>query len=180
MINIQIINGMLITLAPAFVENILGIKLETGTLLVVLPLGLGVILGNLLLGIENQYIKRRNIILLGFFGIGAGLLSLLLLQVVTYKLTLYFILGFILGIFNAQITAPSHSVLQSHAVDEVRGRVYGTLFMLLQVAATLPTFIAGILADEFSVLAVMALLGVYSVIVGLFLTQQKSGHLSTS
>jgi hypothetical protein len=44
----------------------------------------------------------------------------------------------------------------------------------LQVAATLPTFIAGVLADHLTVLHVMGLLGLYVLIVGVILASYKS------
>jgi MFS family permease len=173
MINIQIINGMLITLAPAFVEKVLGLRLETGSVLVVVPLGLGILLGSLTIGWGGHYYKKRTLVLLGFMGVAASLIGLSFLGFVGPKLPFYFLLGFFAGFFNAYITAPSHSLLQMHALDHVRGRVYGTLYMLLQVAATLPTFIAGILADRLSALQVIGFLGVYTLLAGIYLSKYR-------
>ncbi len=179
MINIQIINGMLITLAPVFVESVLGFKLETGTVLVVLPLALGILAGSLVLGLEGQVLTKRILILIGFFGMGAALVGLSFLGMLPYKLYFYYVLGFLAGMFNAHVFAPSHSLLQIHAVDHIRGRVYGTLYMMLQVAATLPTFIVGILADRMSVLQVIGILGIYVLVIGVFLSRHKLAKLST-
>jgi predicted MFS family arabinose efflux permease len=173
MINIQVINGMLITLAPVFVERVLGLKLETGTAVVILPLAFGILVGSLSLGLEGQRFTKRTLILIGFFGMGLSLLGLSTLNFVENKLPFYFVTGFFAGMFNAHVFAPSHSLLQLHAVDHLRGRVYGALYMLLQVAATLPTFIAGILADRIPVLGVFAILGGYVLLVGMFLLSHK-------
>ncbi len=178
MINIQIINGMLITLAPVFVEKVLGYKLETGTAVVVLPLAAGILIGSLVLGLEGQVFTKRRLILTGFFGMGLALIGLSFLGFFTKPLPIYFVLGFLAGMFNAHVFAPSHSLLQAHAEDQLRGRVYGTLYMMLQVAATLPTFIVGLLADHLTVLKTIGLLGVFVLAVGLFLAWHKSSRLA--
>ena len=180
MIYIQIVNGMLITLAPAFVEQVLGLHLESGTVWVILPLALGILLGSLSLGWSGQILTKRTLILIGFFGMAFSLLSLPLLNLTQNKLPLYYLLGLIAGIFNAHVFSPSHSLLQIHAVDHLRGRVYGALFMMLQVAATLPTFIAGLLADRIPILAVIAFLGIFVFVVGFFLLNHKASKFSST
>src|SRR5207244_2445973 len=57
LIGIQIINGMLITIAPVFMQQALGINLQTGSLLVVAPLGIGILLGALVLGSEEKQLS---------------------------------------------------------------------------------------------------------------------------
>ncbi len=180
MINVQIVNGMLITLAPVFVEKVLGLNLETGTMLVIVPLGVGILAGSLILGLEGRLVTKRTLILTGFFGMGTVLIGMSFLNLVPNKLLLYFVLGFLAGMFNAHIFAPSHSLLQIHALDHLRGRVYGTLYMMLQVAATLPTFIAGVLADRFPVLAVIAMLGAFALAVAFFLLGHKGGKFAST
>lgn len=169
LVAIQVVNGMLITIAPAFIQKLLGFQLEQGMLLMVLPLGLGVLTGALLLGFENKYIEKRNLILAGFLGMGLIVAALAFVDRVSERFVYYAVLAFLLGIFNSHIFAPSHSLLQTHALSNLRGRVYGSLYTLLQIAATLPTFIIGILADQIALFLVVLGLGIALIILGLLL-----------
>lgn len=160
----QLINGMLITLAPALVDKILRLDLERGSFVAVAPLALGIIVGALLLGLESKRLQKRQMIVLGFLGMGLAIASFGALPHVGNRTAFYFVAAFVAGIFNAHIFSPSHSILQSEAADSHRGRVYGALYVLLQAASTLPIFLVGILADLYSVPTVLAGMGI-----GLFL-----------
>lgn len=155
----QVINGMMITLAPALVDKVLGINLETGSFWAILPLGLGVITGALLLGFESRVVSRHGMIIVGFIGKGLGLAALAAITWFSDRLLFYMVIAFITGIFSAHIFSPGHSIMQSEAIESHRGRVYAALYVLLQAAATLPTFIAGILADSFNVQSVFLGMG---------------------
>ena len=165
---IQVINGMLITIAPAFIQQALGIVLEKGAFLVIAPLGFGILVGALMLGYESQFLSKHSIIISGFLGMGAMILALSLVGQLQHKLFFYSIIAGFAGVFNAHIFAPSHSIIQAAAMDHVRGRVYGALYVMLQLAATLPTVIVGVMADRFSTVTVMVGIGTLLLIYGLF------------
>ncbi|MBI2356033.1 MAG: MFS transporter [Candidatus Doudnabacteria bacterium] len=167
----QIINGMLITLAPALVDKLLGINLEKGTFFAIAPLGLGVITGALILGYESRILDRHNMIITGFIGKGLALASLAAIAFFPSRLTFYVVAAFVAGIFNAHIFSPAHSIMQSEAVDSHRGRVYAALYVLLQAAATLPSFIAGIMADSFSLQVVFLGMGLMLLFAAALLTK---------
>jgi MFS family permease len=173
----QIFNGMLITIAPAFVEQVLKIKLETGTFFMIAPLGLGILLGALLLGLEDNYIKRSNLILIGFLGMGITMAAIALTAGEDSR-WIYTILAVLLGYFNAHIFAPSHAILQGHVVEHVRGRIYGSLYVMLQTAATIPTVIIGLLADSFPIWLIMLFFGIVFALTGLLLRAKNPFHFA--
>jgi MFS family permease len=166
---VQIYNGMIITLAPAFVSEVLQINLEEGTLFMILPLAIGILLGSLALGWESRFLTKKLMVRIGFAG--CGLMTFLIaLFIGPENHWLYVILAFILGVFNTYIFAPSHSLLQEHTPEHLRGRIYASLFLLLQLAATLPTVIIGALADYTEIPVILGglglLVGVVSLIIG--------------
>lgn len=168
----QLYNGMVITLAPAYVDNVLGLRLEEGTLFMIGPIGLGVLIGSLFLGIEGQIITKKRLIKAGF--IILGVFTILISIVVSMENRwIYPFLAVFLGIANTHIFAPSHSILQESASDELRGRVYGKLFLLLQMAATLPTVLVGYMADIFSLTTILAALGLLCVGFAILLNASK-------
>jgi len=176
LIFIQIINGMLITIAPAFMKDAIGINLDTGSLLVVAPLGLGILLGALLLGLEEKKFTKQGLVFAGFIGMGVLLVALSFIKhfyFKNYRYEYYAVLGFLIGIFNAHIFAPSHSLLQTYALSHLRGRIYGSLYVLLQIAGTMPTVIIGLLADRLPITYIATILGLLLVVFGLSLRLQN-------
>jgi MFS family permease len=158
LVSVQVYNGMIITLAPAFVSNVLKRNLEQGTLFMILPLAVGILLGSLALGWEGKFLSKKLMVRIGFAGCGI-MTFLIALLVGADNYWLYAIFAFILGVFNTYIFAPSHSLIQLHTEPHHRGRIYASLFLLLQLGATLPTVIVGVLADRTSVSTILGGLG---------------------
>ncbi len=177
LIAIQVINGMMITIAPAFMKEAIGINLDTGSILVVAPLGIGILIGAAFLGIEERYFSKKQLIRLGFLGMGAMLIGLSMIGFVDFKFLYYAFFGLFIGYFNAHIFAPSHSILQTHAHEHLRGRIYGSLYVLLQIAATLPTIVVGVLADALPIASIAAILGGLLVIYGLLDNKSRASRI---
>lgn len=169
LILIQLINGMLITIAPAFMIKILGLNPDRGSLLIVGPIGIGILIGALSLGFEERALSKKKLVVVGFLGMGLALFVLSFINFFAQKYLFYIAIALVLGFFNSHIFAPSHSILQTFALSHVRGRIYGSLFVLLQIAATLPTIIIAILADRIGLTYIVAALAAGLVIFGLLL-----------
>lgn len=177
LISIQIVNGMMITIAPAFMHQAIGIDLDRGSFLVVAPLGAGILIGALLLGIEERRFAKKDLVFAGFLGMGIMIIALSFINFVVYKYAYYSLAGLVIGFFNAHIFAPSHSLIQTYALAHIRGRIYGTLFVLLQVAATLPTIIIGLLADRVSLSYILVGLGLLLLVFGVLVRPKESENL---
>lgn len=169
LVSIQIVNGMLITIAPAFMQKVIGINLNTGSIFVVVPLGLGILLGALALGLEERKFSKQDLVFVGFLGMGFMIFLLSFIENFVHRYIYYSAFGFLIGFFNAHIFAPSHSILQTYALSHFRGRIYGSLYVLLQMAATLPTIIVGILADKAQLSFIIAGLGIFLAILGIMI-----------
>ena len=75
---------------------------------------------------------------------------------------------FLLGLAASVVTIAAQTLLQERTSEKLRGRVFGALNMLVNLAATLPILAAGILADISSVVVVIFGLGALATFWGVF------------
>lgn len=166
----QALVGVMLTLAPALALAVLRLPLQDASHVLVLPAGIGMVAGAVLVGrFATQDSRHLPLILAGTAVAGVALTLLGLsgqlnrpgLTVTAGQIMLTVgILVFVLGFANAWISAIAQTMLQENTTDETRGKVFGALNMMVNIAATLPIFLAGILADFFSVTQVVLSLGV--------------------
>lgn len=180
LIAIQIVNGMMITIAPAFMQGAIGINLDKGSLLVVAPLGAGILIGALTLGLEERKFAKKDLVFAGFLGMGAMIFALAFINYFANKYLYYSVVGLAIGFFNAHIFAPSHSLIQTYALSHIRGRIYGTLYVLLHVVATLPTIIIGVLADRIGLAYIVAGLGLLLLAFGLAIRPAEAKNFKSA
>jgi predicted MFS family arabinose efflux permease len=166
LIAIQLINGIMITIVPAFVEKIIGVKLERNSILIVAPLGVGILTGTLILAYTSKRFLKEQLVRIGFIGMSAAIIFLSFTPYMNSKMYYYLIVSFVMGIFNAHIFPPSHSLLQGESGDSQRGRVYGSLYVVLHVAATAPALLVGYLADKIYMPIIVAIAGVALLAIG--------------
>jgi len=159
--------GVLGVLGPAFAKHTLGLESKDFAV-VVLPLGFGIVMGILLLNSYGKYFPRRRVIEGGMIVLGillaalsaAGPISRLLqradapggldLSAVTSLLAVVVVIAFFAGIAYGFVAIPSQTQLQEDLPEDVRGRVFGVLGMLVSVASFLPIIIVGPISDEIS------------------------------
>lgn len=176
--------GVLGVLGPNFALRTLGLK-EEDFVVVVLPLGIGIVMGILLLNSYGRLVSRRRIIEGGLVALGfllaamalSGPISRLLasadpaggldLSVLTSLLSVVVVVAFFAGISYAFVGIPAQTQLQEDLPDDVRGRVFGVLNMLVSVASFLPILVVGPIADLIGVTLVMLLVAVAIGISGL-------------
>jgi MFS family permease len=169
LIAVQLINGVMITIAPAFVEKIIGVKIERNSILIVGPLGLGILTGTLILAYSSKKFIKEQLVHLGFIGMSVAVAFLSLTGFVSMRMVFYLVISFIVGLFNAHIFSPSHSLLQGNSGEGHRGRVYGALYVVLHIAATGPSLLVGYLADKISLTVVVLITGVFMFMIGQYL-----------
>jgi hypothetical protein len=157
--------GVLGVLGPDFAEETLGLTARD-LAVVVLPMGFGIVMGILLLNAYGKYLPRRRVIEGGLIGLGVGLLllsiagpisqflsqaeassDLLDLSSVTSLLGIVVVLAFGAGIAYGFVAIPSQTQLQEDLPEDVRGRVFGVLNMLVSIASFLPIIIVGPFSD---------------------------------
>lgn len=154
-------------LAPGFMREVLGLR-ERDQYLLVGPAGLGVVAGLAGLNAIGQRLGRADAI-----GLGLALTTLALVglagarplaslfrrvatsaelgQAIPYFVVLVALTAFVFGIAYAFITVPSMTLLQEELRDEIRGRVFGVMNMLVSVFSFLPLVVVGPVADIWGV-----------------------------
>jgi predicted MFS family arabinose efflux permease len=147
--------GVLGVLGPGYATDTLGLS-ERDFVVVVLPLGMGLITGVLALNVYGRFFSRRRGIEAGLVAIGLALGVLAIAQPVTDALDLgplvsllsvVVVVAFAAGVAYAFVAVPAQTQLQEELPPNIRGRVFGVLNILISVASFLPIVIVGPIAD---------------------------------
>jgi MFS family permease len=153
---------VLLSLLPGLLSRHLGLGVEDAPLLI-LPGGLGFVLGSILLGRWGNRLSRPATIAVGLIGLGAsiGLLSVASGQPGRLWFILPLILG--MGVMLALVIISARVVLQEHPPAEMRGRVIAAQLAMANAVAVLPLLLGGSLADQIGIRPVMGLLGLLAI-----------------
>ncbi|CAN5579652.1 MFS transporter [soil metagenome] len=147
--------GVLGVLGPGFATEALGLSARD-FVVVVLPLGVGLVMGILVLNLYGHHFSRRRGIEAGLVGLGVTLLALSLAQPITSTfdlgplvslLSIVIVVAFAAGVAYAFVAVPAQTQLQEELPADIRGRVFGVLNMLVSIASFLPIIIVGPIAD---------------------------------
>jgi MFS family permease len=176
--------GVLGVLGPAFARTTLGLS-EEDFVVVVLPLGIGIVMGILLLNSYGKLLPRRRVIEGGLVALGflifamalSGRISSFLhstqtatglpdLSLLTSLLSIVVAVAFFAGIAYAFVAIPAQTQLQEDLPEDVRGRVFGVLGMLVSVASFLPILVVGTIADVIGTTLVLSLVAIAIVAAG--------------
>ena len=170
--------GVLGVLGPDFAQTALGLR-PKDIAVIVLPLGGGIVMGILLLNSYGKFLPRRRVIEGGLIvlGVALALLSvagpisqflqrvdqagdLLDLSAITSLLAIVVFIAFVAGIAYAAVAIPSQTQLQEDLPEDVRGRVFGVLNMLVSVSSFLPIIIVGPISDLIGTATVMLVVAI--------------------
>jgi len=143
---------------------------------IVVPLGIGVVIGVLGLRRFGDRLPRRRAAETGHVVLGLLTASLALAGVVGMFLEEFGIsvLPFVIvvavgaGAAYAVVSVSAQTALLESMPSEVRGRVFGVLASIVSAASLVPTLIAGPLADKVSASLVIGVVGIAVVGVGLW------------
>ena len=177
--------GVLGVLGPGFARTSLGLS-EESFVVIIVPLFAGLITGILLLNQYGRYLPRRRLIeaallalavLLAILSIAGPLSRFLLARAQRVEifdlgplvslLSIVVFIAFLTGMAYAAIAIPAQTQLQEELPEDVRGRVFGVLNMLISLAALVPIVIVGPLADLFGAEAIILSSGVATALVGI-------------
>ena len=88
------------------------------------------------------------------------------LSVVTSLLAVVVVIAFLAGIAYGFVAIPSQTQLQEDLPEDVRGRVFGILNMLVSVASFLPIIVVGPISDFIGTTAVIFILAIAVLVIG--------------
>ena len=176
--------GVLGVLGPDFAQSALGLR-PKDIAVIVLPLGAGIVMGILLLNSYGKFLPRRRVIEGGLIvlGVALALLSiagpisqflqrvdaagdLLDLSAITSLLAIVVFIAFIAGIAYGAVAIPAQTQLQEDLPEDVRGRVFGVLNMLVSVSSFLPIIIVGPISDLIGTATVMLVVAIAVIVAG--------------
>ncbi len=178
--------GVLGVLGPDFATEALGLSTKD-FVVVVLPLGLGIVVGILSLNSYGRFVPRRRVIEGGLISLGillfllalAGPISRLLqrganaapslssLSSLVSLLSIVIVIAFLVGVAYAVVAIPSQTQLQEDLPEDVRGRVFGVLNMLVSIASFVPIIIVGPISDVIGTPTIIVLIAVLVLASGL-------------
>ncbi len=183
---VQMVIGVLAVLIPSFLETALHIKATDASYVLVVPLGLGIVTGGIILGRLGQKLVKRILVSIAiifggllFFLVG---ISPIISPAIKYlqgprvlpfftqpsHSTVLVIGSFLLGIAMVSILVPSQTVLQQNTPEEDRGKVFSVLGVAMSGLTLIPVLLTGVLADVFGTTPIFIGLGVTIFLVGLF------------
>lgn len=188
MATVQGIIGVLAVILPSYMERVLRIHATDSSYIVMLPLGLGMVLGAYLTGKYFHNRPRRSLVIPSIIGCGiifliAGILPNLAYFAGSPELpmrvhglrnffitpslsTMFSLLAFLLGLFTVSIIIPSQTVLQENTTEKNRGKIFAVLSVFMTSFAAIPVLLTGIVSEVFGVTPVFIGLGIIALLLG--------------
>ena len=158
---------MMFTLAPAYVSQDLGIA-DQDSYVILVPATVGALISAVLLGQIGRRFSQAWLLVgaLAATGLTLVLLAVVPADVASAITTRWLAAGFslLLGLEFGVLLIPGLSHLMERTSDEVRGRVFAMLFMVINGVTALPVLVAAALSDLLGISRVVAGLGVLLVL----------------
>lgn len=176
---VQAIISVLLVFAPGISLALLKGPLKETSMYIVLPAALGMAIGiatvrRLSSKFSATAIMKVGILAAGLAMLGIGLAGQLyrtfgtMLPFSITKVSLVVaVLVLTVGLANSIVSVVGQTTLQKATTDEDRGKVFGALNMMLNIALTVPVFFAAVAADLLSVTRVISLVGLIVVVIAI-------------
>jgi DHA3 family macrolide efflux protein-like MFS transporter len=158
--------------APQYMSTVLRLQARD-VYLILGPAVIGILAMAFFLGQYGRHFRRTSLLIAGLLSAGVTLMLVavvpMLLRPFAPNLLLSFpaIFGFLGGLEFGMLFIPAFTVLQERTEAELRGRIFGTVFTVVNAAVAVPILLAGGLADLFGVSRVIFGMGVLLVAAGL-------------
>ncbi len=158
--------------APQYMSTVLHLQARD-VYLILGPAVLGMLAMAFFLGQYGRHFRRTRLLIGGLLSAGVTLMLVAvvptLLRQFAPNLLLSFpaIFGLVGGLEFGVLFIPAFTVLQEHTEAELRGRIFGAVFTVVNAAVAVPILLAGGLADLFGVSRVIFGMGVLLVLAGL-------------
>jgi MFS family permease len=162
-----------LSMAPAFAENFLKFNLDAISTFLILPVGVGALVGVILANsIKHRVAKSRMIttgmlingsalVIMAFWTAGHTALTALGIHISpeAFAPIIVSILAFMSGFADPFIIVSAQTALQERTEATDRGRVFGGLFTFMNLAGLAPILIIGAITDIVNLNVVVLILG---------------------
>jgi MFS family permease len=163
----------LFTLAPAFVTKVIGIS-ALDTYVILLPATTGAIVSAVILGQFLRTIDRARLLAISMIAFGVTILGLAAVPQAMSTLPDLHVharltgaaFSLVLGVEFGAILIPAITYLMESTSDEIRGRIFALLYMVINGVTAIPVLVAAALADEIGTAHVIGGMGALLVIGG--------------
>lgn len=173
LLGVQVIMAVVVVNLPKLSTDILKIPTGSSGFMVVVPAGIGAIIGTLAVSrLTDLKIQKRRIVLLSLITLAVSILSVgIVLPFMATGLikTMTGILLFVITGFGAVGTlVPCITYLQEKTPKDLLGRVFGNFWFLTTVATVPPVIFSATITDLFGIQALLLLLGMTTLIVTIY------------
>lgn len=173
----QTVVGAMAVLMPSFLEKDLQISATDSSYIMILPLGLGMIIGALIIGklgykIPKRVLVGRSVLLAGVMLLSIGLAPLVFPAIKyfpTPKAVPFFhqpplsgvvaLSSLLLGLIVVSVIIPSQTVLQENTSKGNRGKVFGVLVAVMSALSLPFVLFTGVLSDIFGTIPIFLGIG---------------------
>jgi len=166
----QIILSVIAVLGPALVVKILKTDLLNIGERLILPIGLGGIVGMAVTVKLLRNVRKIRLINVGYFLLSISLFALVLavphLSPV-FKILGEVLLGFLSGFAFSLFTLPTQTLLQEKTPDKLRGRVFGVLGFMITLASVFPVLFSATIGEFLGEIWMILILASVIFIIGL-------------
>jgi len=177
---------MMFTLAPAYVSQVLRLGNQDSYMILV-PATVGALASAAAIGQLGRRLGPAQLLVGGLMAMGLTLVVLAVIPALVLPSeggdgvvrAFAVAISLLLGLEFGALMIPALAYLMEHTSDQVRGRIFALLFMVINGVTALPVLIAAALSDWLGTTKVVAGLGVLLVIAGLFLADRARRILAT-
>lgn len=163
--SIQVVIAVLGTLVPSFFEGVLKTNAADASFIMIIPLGVGMVLGGVILSRFGSQIPKRFLVAGGITV--AGILFFILGTAYFIRPDFLMFGSFLLGLAMVAVVVPSQTALQEYSPERDRGKVYSALAVLMSFLTLIPVLIVGVLADLFGASPIFLVMGCIIALIGL-------------
>ncbi len=159
---IELMIGLLSVMFLEYVRRYLLFPLTSITYVLMGPLILGLVIGVVVLGRVESDLGRRKSIFLSLIATGAILILIGASPIFfgTFITRIVAVIcAFFIGILIVMIAVQARTILQTNAKEQMHGRIFSFLDVLIAIAIPVPVLITGFLADRVSLLAALIFVG---------------------
>ena len=174
---VQVIFSIVIISVPSIAENILKISANLSGIYIVIPAGLGSLIGAIYIPtfLKNKW-RKKNLIETSFIVMS---ILLFLETVIVYYIPSYLniiisaVLIFFLGVFFTGIIIPSQTFLQENAHESYKGRIFGNMLFITTIATIIPVIFYGAITEIIGIRLVLFLISILCFLVYYFSKYKK-------
>ncbi len=163
LIGIQVIFAVVVVNLPRLATDILGVTAGSSGFTVIVPAGIGAIIGTLIISkLSASGIRKRKIILTSLFVLA---FSILAISVTSGRIAIIFFVSTGFGVVGALV--PSITYLQEKTPKDLLGRVFGNFWFLTTLATVVPVLVSASITDLFGIRFLLVILGLVCTVVAI-------------